>query len=384
MVMLIRRAGGIVLGKTVTTEFASLEPARHAQSAQSRAYAGRIVVGLGRGGGGRHAAAGARQPDRRLGHPSRRLLRRRRLQALLPAAADGRDEMLLLVARHGRAVRRQRGRRRVRRRRDQRPRSAGRWTTAGGAGHRARAHPSWHEASAAMQSARRARRARGRTIGREAQGPGRCRRSSPTPCARTASCRATRRSARSLSNTTAIAIASARSCARSSTRPRRIDADTYDDARRTTRRARRALVDLLADGEVMLTPSAPGAAPTGTRLDRRADLQPALDAAGHALRQRPGALGCRRSAARRADRGAVRPRPVRAVRGCAARARHRAQRMRLTQGNELTRWFVRYYFCIPPPETSCERRNIPARPNNSYESSTSISQIFCLDISSCW
>ena len=72
-----------------------------------------------------------------------------------------------------------------------------------------------------------------------------------------------RRSARSRSNTTVIAIASVRSCAHSSTRPRRIDADTYDDARRTTRRARRALIDLLADGEVMLTPSAPGAAPKG-------------------------------------------------------------------------------------------------------------------------
>ena len=42
-----------------------------------------------------------------------------------------------------------------------------------------------------------------------------------------------------------------------------IDADTYDDARRITRRARRALIDLLPDGEVMLTPSAPGAAPQG-------------------------------------------------------------------------------------------------------------------------
>jgi Asp-tRNA(Asn)/Glu-tRNA(Gln) amidotransferase A subunit family amidase len=40
-----------------------------------------------------------------------------------------------------------------------------------------------------------------------------------------------------------------------------IDADAYDDARRTTRRARQAFVDLLADGEVILTPSAPGAAP---------------------------------------------------------------------------------------------------------------------------
>ena len=34
MVMLVRRAGGVVLGKTVTTQFASLEPRRHAQPAQ--------------------------------------------------------------------------------------------------------------------------------------------------------------------------------------------------------------------------------------------------------------------------------------------------------------------------------------------------------------
>ncbi len=43
----------------------------------------------------------------------------------------------------------------------------------------------------------------------------------------------------------------------------KIDSDAYDDARRTTRRARKALLDLLADGEVMLMPSAPGAAPHG-------------------------------------------------------------------------------------------------------------------------
>jgi Asp-tRNA(Asn)/Glu-tRNA(Gln) amidotransferase A subunit family amidase len=43
----------------------------------------------------------------------------------------------------------------------------------------------------------------------------------------------------------------------------RIDADTYDNARRTTRRARQALIDVLPDGEVFLTPSAPGAAPQG-------------------------------------------------------------------------------------------------------------------------
>jgi len=40
-------------------------------------------------------------------------------------------------------------------------------------------------------------------------------------------------------------------------------ANAYDDARRTARRARRALIELLADGEVILQPSAPGAAPHG-------------------------------------------------------------------------------------------------------------------------
>jgi Asp-tRNA(Asn)/Glu-tRNA(Gln) amidotransferase A subunit family amidase len=42
-----------------------------------------------------------------------------------------------------------------------------------------------------------------------------------------------------------------------------IDTDAYDDARRTTRRARQALVGLLPDGEVILAPSGEGAAPLG-------------------------------------------------------------------------------------------------------------------------
>jgi Asp-tRNA(Asn)/Glu-tRNA(Gln) amidotransferase A subunit family amidase len=42
-----------------------------------------------------------------------------------------------------------------------------------------------------------------------------------------------------------------------------IEVDAYDDARRVTRRARLAFADLIADGEVILTPSAPGAAPRG-------------------------------------------------------------------------------------------------------------------------
>jgi Asp-tRNA(Asn)/Glu-tRNA(Gln) amidotransferase A subunit family amidase len=40
-----------------------------------------------------------------------------------------------------------------------------------------------------------------------------------------------------------------------------ITADSYDAARRTSRRARQALADLMAEHDVILTPSAPGAAP---------------------------------------------------------------------------------------------------------------------------
>ena len=46
-------------------------------------------------------------------------------------------------------------------------------------------------------------------------------------------------------------------------RGRAITADAYDDARRTASQARRALSDLLADFDVILSPSAPGAAPLG-------------------------------------------------------------------------------------------------------------------------
>jgi Asp-tRNA(Asn)/Glu-tRNA(Gln) amidotransferase A subunit family amidase len=42
-----------------------------------------------------------------------------------------------------------------------------------------------------------------------------------------------------------------------------VGVDAYDDARRTAKRARLALADLMADYDVILTPSAPGAAPHG-------------------------------------------------------------------------------------------------------------------------
>jgi Asp-tRNA(Asn)/Glu-tRNA(Gln) amidotransferase A subunit family amidase len=42
-----------------------------------------------------------------------------------------------------------------------------------------------------------------------------------------------------------------------------ISADAYDEARRTARDARRAFADLMADTDAIITPSAPGAAPVG-------------------------------------------------------------------------------------------------------------------------
>ena len=236
--MLIRRAGGVVLGKTVTTEFASLEPARHAQSAQSCAHAGRIVVGLGRGGGGRHAADRARQPDRRLGHPPRRLLRRRRLQAFVSAAADGRDEMLLVVARHRRPVRRGR----APTSRSPPPRSAA--AICGSMdGRRAAPVVALVRTHSGMRRARRCRTPSSAPRARPNERARRVKDMELPPIFADAVrahriVQATRRSARSRSNTTVIAIASVRCCARNSTTAATIDADAYDDARRTTRRAR--------------------------------------------------------------------------------------------------------------------------------------------------
>ena len=42
----------------------------------------------------------------------------------------------------------------------------------------------------------------------------------------------------------------------------RLSSDDYDAARRSAREARRALAELIGDGTVLLTPSAPGAAPS--------------------------------------------------------------------------------------------------------------------------
>ena len=124
LVSLIRRAGGIAIGKTVTTEFAHLDPGKTRNPHNPDAHAGRLVVGLGRRRRGGLFADRDRHPDRRLGDPAGELLRRRRLQAVVPAAADRRHEMRVLASRHRRPVRRRRRRRRLRRGGHQRPRPA--------------------------------------------------------------------------------------------------------------------------------------------------------------------------------------------------------------------------------------------------------------------
>ena len=244
MVMLIRRAGGVILGKTVTTEFAVTRAGRDPQPAQSRAHAGRLVVRLGRRRRRGHAAARARQPDRRLDDPPRRLLRRRRLQAVLQAVADRRHEMLLLVARHRRAVRGERRRRRLRRRRDQRPRPAGRRPA------RRRRRRSRSCAPHAWDEASDGDAGRGRAAPRAPpSAPARrsrtwcCPRSSPTRRAPIDHLRATRPIARSPTNTTTIATGSGPLLRAQLDEAAAITPDAYDDARRTARaRARRSSI----------------------------------------------------------------------------------------------------------------------------------------------
>ena len=77
----LRAAGAVILGKTVTTEYAYFNPGKTRNPHNPRSHAGRIVVGLGRGRCGADGAGRDRLADQRLGDPPRRVLRRGRLQA---------------------------------------------------------------------------------------------------------------------------------------------------------------------------------------------------------------------------------------------------------------------------------------------------------------
>ena len=99
-VALCRTANAVILGKTVTTEFANRHPGPTTNPHNAGAYAGRFLVGLGRRGRRRPRAAGLRHADRRLGDPPRRLLRRDRLQADLRRLHPRRHQDAMPFGRH--------------------------------------------------------------------------------------------------------------------------------------------------------------------------------------------------------------------------------------------------------------------------------------------
>ncbi len=77
----LRAAGAVIMGKTVTTEYAYFHPGKTRNPHDPGAHARRLVERLGGGGRGQHGAGRDRLADQRLGHPSGGVLRRGRLQA---------------------------------------------------------------------------------------------------------------------------------------------------------------------------------------------------------------------------------------------------------------------------------------------------------------
>ena len=145
----LRAAGAVILGKTVTTEYAYFHPGK-TQTRTTGAHAGRLVERLG-GGGRAHDGAGRyRLADQRLGDPAGGVLRRGRLQA--DARADPAQRRAAAVAR-ARPCRRVRAQRRGRR---PAGRDAGRLRR-GGSGHPRRSRV--RRSSRPPQATRRCRRA---------------------------------------------------------------------------------------------------------------------------------------------------------------------------------------------------------------------------------
>ena len=263
MVMLIRRAGGLVLGKTVTTEFASLEPAgtrnprnpAHTPGGSSSGSAAAVAAGMLPLAIGSQTGGSVIRPAAFCGvagfKPSYRLLPTVGMKCFSWSldtvglfGASVPDVAFAAAAMSGRDLRV-----------DGRPAQAAPVVALVRT-------PFWQDASAAMQTAvARAARAAERSGSRV--------KDMELPPIFADAVRAHR----IVQGYEAIrALAFEYDFHRERMGPvlraqlddaATIDADTYDNARRITRRARRALIDLLPDGEVMLTPSAPGAAPKG-------------------------------------------------------------------------------------------------------------------------
>jgi Asp-tRNA(Asn)/Glu-tRNA(Gln) amidotransferase A subunit family amidase len=262
MVMLVRRAGGIVVGKTVTTEFASLAPAgtrnprdpAHTPGGSSSGSAAAVAAGMVPLALGSQTGGSVIRPAAFCGvagfKPSYRLLPTVGMKCFSWSldtvglfGAGVADVAFAAAAVSGRDLRV-----------DGRPRAAPVILLV--------RTELWHEASEAMQDAlERAARA-AETAGAKIK-------ELDLPPIFGEAMRAHRviqgyEAFRAL----AFEYDRCRECLHPILRRQlddaaAIDADAYDDARRTTRRARQALLDLLADGEVILTPSAPGAAPRG-------------------------------------------------------------------------------------------------------------------------
>ena len=141
-VAMVRRAGGLILGKTVTTEFAWMVPAG-TRNPRNPAHT------PGGSSSGSAAAVAAAMLPIALGSqtagsvdPAGGVLRRRRVQAVVPADPDRRHEMLFVAARYRGSVRCRCRRCRLRGGGDHRPRFARRPRRTGGAAHRTSPHAS--------------------------------------------------------------------------------------------------------------------------------------------------------------------------------------------------------------------------------------------------
>jgi Asp-tRNA(Asn)/Glu-tRNA(Gln) amidotransferase A subunit family amidase len=262
LVSLIRRAGGLVLGKTVTTEFASLEPAAtrnprnpsHTPGGSSSGSAAAVAAGMVPIALGSQTGGSIIRPAAYCGiagfKPSFRILPTVGMKCFAWSldtaglfAASVADVAFAAAAITGRELRV-----------DQRAPSAPRLALV-------RTHR-WHDASHDMQAAvERAARA-AETAGarlREVELP---------PIFE-----ATWRAQITIQDHEAYrALAYEFDRRRDQLGPilrqqlaaaAAIDADSYDGARRTARRARQEFANLMADTDAVLTPSAPGAAPLG-------------------------------------------------------------------------------------------------------------------------
>ncbi len=118
-------AGAVILGKTVTTEFAYFTPGKTRNPHSSSPHPRRFVQRFGGGGGRRDGAACRGNPDQRLGDPARVVLRRGGVQAEFRCHLAQRRAADLPQPRPGRRVRTIRARCGPHRAMPGRPRSGG-------------------------------------------------------------------------------------------------------------------------------------------------------------------------------------------------------------------------------------------------------------------